>query len=88
VAGATEVVAALEKELGINMGETTPDGLFTLEFTECIGQCQDNPVISINGKPYQGVNPAKIPAIIASIKKDQDGNGSEISQIQEEEDIK
>ncbi len=70
VAGATEVVAALENELGISMGDTTADGLFTLEFTECIGQCQENPVISVNGKPYHGVTPAKVPDIIASIRKE------------------
>ena len=35
VAGAAEVVEALERELGIMMGETTADGKFTLEYTEC-----------------------------------------------------
>jgi NADH-quinone oxidoreductase subunit E len=68
VAGAAEVVAALEKELGISMGGSTPDGLFTLEFTECVGQCQATPVVTINGKPYLDVTPAKIPSIIAECK--------------------
>lgn len=76
VAGATEVVAALEKELGIRMGDTTPDGLFSLEFTECIGQCQANPVISINGQPYQGVSPAKVSGIIAAVREKHAGGGS------------
>jgi NADH-quinone oxidoreductase subunit E len=65
VAGAAEVVEALERELGIMMGETTADGKFTLEYTECVGQCQATPVITINGKPYAGVTPAQIPAILA-----------------------
>ena len=68
VAGAAEVVAALEKELGISMGSSTADGLFTLEFTECVGQCQATPVITINGKPYLDVTPAKISGIIAECK--------------------
>ncbi|MBC7075967.1 MAG: NAD(P)H-dependent oxidoreductase subunit E [Syntrophomonadaceae bacterium] len=68
VAGAAEVVAALERELGIKMGESTPDGLFALEFTECVGQCQATPVITINGKPYLDVSPAKIPGILAEYK--------------------
>jgi NADH-quinone oxidoreductase subunit E len=68
IAGAAEVVAALEKELGIKMGETTPDGKFTLEFTECVGQCQATPVITVNGKPYGDVTPEKIPAILAEYK--------------------
>ena len=68
IAGAAQVVAALEKELGIKMGETTADGKFTLEFTECVGQCQATPVITINSKPYGDLNPAKIPAVLAEYK--------------------
>lgn len=68
VAGAAEVVAALEKELNIKMGETTPDGRFTLEFTECVGQCQATPVITINSKPYGDLNPDKIAGILAVYK--------------------
>ncbi|MFZ3129668.1 MAG: NAD(P)H-dependent oxidoreductase subunit E, partial [Desulfosporosinus sp.] len=68
VAGAAEVVAALEKELGVGMGGSTADGLFTLEFTECVGQCQGTPVITINGNPYVDVSPAKIPGILAECK--------------------
>lgn len=68
IAGAAEVVAAIEQELGIKMGESTADGLFTLEFTECVGQCQATPVITINGKPYLDVTPAKISGIIASCR--------------------
>ncbi|MDD4171907.1 MAG: NAD(P)H-dependent oxidoreductase subunit E [Syntrophomonas sp.] len=68
VAGADKVVAALEKELGIKMGETTPDGKFTLEFTECVGQCQVTPVITINSKPYGDVDADSIPGILAGYK--------------------
>jgi NADH-quinone oxidoreductase subunit E len=69
IAGAAEVVAALEKELGINMGGSTPDGLFTLEFTECVGQCQAAPVITINGKPYADVAPENISGILESYRQ-------------------
>lgn len=68
VAGADKVVAALEKELGIKMGETTPDGKFTLEFTECVGQCQATPVITINSKPYDDVTAEKVSDILAAYK--------------------
>jgi NADH-quinone oxidoreductase subunit E len=68
VAGAAELVAALEKELGISMGSSTADGLFALEFTGCVGQCQGTPVITINCKPYVDVSPAKIPGILAKCK--------------------
>ncbi len=65
VAGVNEIVAALEQELGIKMGETTSDGKFTLEFTQCVGQCQGTPVITINRKPYVDVAPEKVPDILA-----------------------
>lgn len=65
VAGAAEVVNALEQQLGIKMGETTADGKFTLEFAECVGQCQATPVITINSKPYLDVSPEKVTGILS-----------------------
>ena len=38
----------LEKKLGIVMGETTADGLFTLQQSECLGACADSPVVLVN----------------------------------------
>jgi NADH-quinone oxidoreductase subunit E len=38
----------LEKKLNINMGETTPDGMFTLQQCECLGACADSPVMLVN----------------------------------------
>jgi NADH-quinone oxidoreductase subunit E len=40
----------LEKKLGISMGETTADGLFTLQQSECLGACADSPVMLINDR--------------------------------------
>ncbi|MBV5295852.1 MAG: NADH-quinone oxidoreductase subunit NuoE [Curvibacter lanceolatus] len=40
----------LEKKLGIAMGETTPDGLFTLQQCECLGACADSPVMLVNDR--------------------------------------
>ncbi len=40
----------LEKRLGISMGETTPDGLFTLQQSECLGACADAPVMLVNDR--------------------------------------
>ena len=68
IAGAADVVAALEKELGISMGESTPDGRFTLEFTECVGQCQATPVVTINSKAYFDVSPAVVPGMLDEYK--------------------
>lgn len=68
VAGAAEIVSALESELGIKMGETTGDGKYSLEFTECVGQCQGTPVITINSTPYVGVSAQTIPEILQGCK--------------------
>jgi len=40
----------LEKKLGISMGETTTDGLFTLQQSECLGACADSPVMLVNDR--------------------------------------
>ena len=65
VAGADELLKTLEKTLGIEVGQTTPDGKFTLELTECIGQCQQTPVITINSMPYPDMSADKVSAVLA-----------------------
>ena len=40
----------LEQKLAINMGETTPDGMFTLQQCECLGACADSPVLLVNDR--------------------------------------
>jgi NADH-quinone oxidoreductase subunit E len=40
----------LERKLGVAMGETTPDGLFTLQQSECLGACADSPVMLVNDR--------------------------------------
>jgi len=68
IAGAADVIAAIERELGINIGSSTADGRFAFEFTQCVGQCQATPVITINSKPYFDVTPAKVADILAEYK--------------------
>lgn len=68
VAGADEVIKAIESELGIKVGETTADGKFTLELTECIGQCQATPVITVNSEPIFDVTPQQVPEILSALK--------------------
>jgi NADH-quinone oxidoreductase subunit E len=68
VAGADELLKAIENLLGIEAGETTPDGKFTLELTECVGQCQATPVITINSEPIFNVTPKALPQILAACK--------------------
>lgn len=68
IAGADEVIRAIESELGIKVGETTADGKFTLELTQCIGQCQATPVITVNSQPIFDVTPQQVPGILRGYK--------------------
>ena len=44
----TQALAHLEEKLGVSMGDTTADGLFTLQQSECLGACADAPVMLVN----------------------------------------
>lgn len=57
IAGAYDVIRALENELGISIGNATKDGKYVLKYVECQGQCQGAPTLVINGKIYTGVTP-------------------------------
>ncbi|WP_342668623.1 NAD(P)H-dependent oxidoreductase subunit E [endosymbiont 'TC1' of Trimyema compressum] len=64
VKGSDAISDRFKQELGINNGETTEDGLFTLEDVRCIGACGLAPVIIVNGKVYGNVKAADVPNII------------------------
>lgn len=68
VAGAQEIVDALERELGISMGETTPDGRVTLEYIQCCGQCQEAPVILVDGTMHGRMSADQVPGILNSLQ--------------------
>jgi NADH-quinone oxidoreductase subunit E len=50
LAGSRELLAHLGEKLGVAPGETTKDGLFTIEVAECIGACQLAPAFQVNGR--------------------------------------
>lgn len=64
VKGAAAVVEKLEKELGIKVGDSTPDGLFTLTITRCLGACGLAPVLTIGEDVYGRLSPDKLPEIL------------------------
>jgi len=64
VKGADLVAKKLEEELGIKFGETTTDGLFTLEVARCLGMCALAPIIKIGEDVHAHVTPDQIPAIL------------------------
>lgn len=66
--GSDEVVAHLEKRLGIKLGETTPDRRFTLKEVECLGACCGAPMMQIGHTYYERLTPARIDEILAELK--------------------
>lgn len=66
VKGADRVAQRLCDELGITFGETSKDGMFTLEGSRCLGTCGLAPVIMIDTDIHPRVTPDKVPAILES----------------------
>jgi NADH:ubiquinone oxidoreductase subunit E len=67
--GSASLVPALQDMLGIGVGETTSDGLFTLEHTECLGQCDKSPVMLVDEKLYTRVTTKKCGGIIEQLRR-------------------
>lgn len=65
VKGSAAVMQRLLRELKIASGETTRDGLFSLEVVACIGACGLAPVISVNGNIHANLKADDVPAILA-----------------------
>jgi len=69
VKGADKVLEALIRELGIQVGETTEDKLFTLQEARCLGACGIAPVIMINDKIYGELDAKKTVDLINQYRK-------------------
>jgi NADH:ubiquinone oxidoreductase subunit E len=69
LAGAWSLLSALQEELGIGVGETTPDGLFTLELTSCLGVCGVAPAMMIDDQVYGNLDPERVRGILAGYRE-------------------
>jgi NADH-quinone oxidoreductase E subunit len=67
--GSDDVVKACEKKLGITIGETTPDGLFTLTEVECLGACVNAPIIQVNDDFYEDLDGPATERLIDALKR-------------------
>jgi len=70
--GVEEVEKAFEEALGINIGETTKDGKFTLEHAPCIGMCDQAPAILVNDVFVTNLSSDKVGDIVSELKKNGD----------------
>ena len=69
VKGSQKVLDRLSEELGTPVGKTSPDGLFTLNATRCLGACGLAPVMTINDEVYGRLVPDDIPGILAKYRE-------------------
>jgi len=69
--GSSDIVKACTDDLGIKMGQTTPDGYFTLMEVECLGACTNAPMIQVNDLYYEDLTPERMGEILSSLKKDE-----------------
>ncbi|HOK75704.1 MAG TPA: NADH-quinone oxidoreductase subunit NuoE, partial [Bacteroidales bacterium] len=67
--GKNDILQTLEDMLKIKIGETTPDRMFTLLETNCIGWCHKAPAMLINEIPYTELTPEKVVEILKSYMK-------------------
>ncbi|MGH9116839.1 MAG: NADH-quinone oxidoreductase subunit NuoE, partial [Acidimicrobiales bacterium] len=66
--GGDELLEHAEQSLGIKMGATTPDGLFTLEDYECIAACTEAPCLQVNYRYFHQVSNADFDTLIADLR--------------------
>ena len=69
VKGADKVLDVLKKDLGVQVGETTEDKLFTLQEARCLGACGIAPVIMVDDKIYGELDPKKTVNLINQYRK-------------------
>lgn len=66
--GSSELMAYLEKKLGVKRGETTADGKFTLKEVECLAACAGAPMFQIDKRFYENLTNDKVDAILAGLE--------------------
>lgn len=75
VKGSAKVLKTITRELNVEAGRTSRDGLFSIEVVACIGACGLAPVIAINGEFYASVTPDKVKSILKSYRRKVEENG-------------
>jgi NADH dehydrogenase (ubiquinone) flavoprotein 2 len=68
--GSSKIVDAVEKNLGVHMGESTKDGMFTTMEVECLGACANAPMVQINDDFYEDLTEETMKGVLESLKKD------------------
>lgn len=69
VNGSDAIIEYIKQQLGISVGDTTPDGLFTLKTVECLGACGYAPMMQLGKNYREHLTPQKVDAIIEECKR-------------------
>jgi len=70
LSGAGELAAHLRKRLGIEFGETTEDGLFTLVEVQCLGACDQGPVLRVDETYHGRMTPRKVDRLLSALREE------------------
>ena len=68
LAAGERILDHLRAKLGIGVGETTPDGKYTLTAVECLGACEQAPCMMVNFDYYGNLDPEKVDRILSELK--------------------
>lgn len=67
--GSADIVSHLQSRLGIQVGETTADGQYTLKAVECLAACGGAPMMQIDKTYYENLTPEKIDAVLSELEQ-------------------
>jgi NADH:ubiquinone oxidoreductase subunit E len=73
VLGADRILATIEEELGISVGDTTDDGLFSLDIVRCLGTCSLAPVMMIDEDVYGRLTPERVVDVLGAYAEEPSG---------------
>jgi NADH-quinone oxidoreductase subunit E len=68
--GSDQILEHCQRRLGIEVGQTTPDGKFTLRTAECLASCGTAPMMQVDKTYYEGLTPEKVDQILAGLSRD------------------
>jgi NADH-quinone oxidoreductase subunit E len=69
VSGSEQIIETIEDELGVEVGDTTKDGLFTLNTVACIGCCSLAPVVMVNDDTFGRLTPSNLRKLLRGYKR-------------------
>jgi len=68
--GSDQIIQHIENKLGIKVGETSSDGMFTLKTVECMGACGYGPMFQCKGKNYENLTTEKVDELIEQFRNE------------------